>query len=379
MYDCTDYAGNLYNCPTVAYSGEIDSQRQAAMMMESAMKKEGLTLVHILGPKTGHSYHPEAKKEVNRRIDRLAFYGRDVMPRRVSFTTWTLRYNQSFWVVLDGLDQHWEKASVNTELQNDRVEVSTKNVSALTLSMGPGECTLEVPSLPKVMLDGKELTAPPVLSDRSWTAHFRKKDGKWEVVDKVDDGTLCKRPGLQGPIDDAFMDSFLMVQPTGLPLNEKVHGWVRAEMEHARKAWRAQFRGEARIKTDDKVTDADIAQHNLILWGDPESNRILAKIADKLPIRWNAGGVRVGRRTFEASHHAPVLIYPNPLNPKRYVVLNSGFTFRDYDYLNNARQTPKLPDYAIIDLRTPPSSRAPGAITAAGFFDEQWQYKPEEK
>src|SRR5207244_4496036 len=30
LYDCTDYAANLYNCPTVAYSGEIDTQRQAA-------------------------------------------------------------------------------------------------------------------------------------------------------------------------------------------------------------------------------------------------------------------------------------------------------------------------------------------------------------
>ena len=69
----------------------------------------------------------------------------------------------------------------------------------------------------------------------------------------------------------------------------------------------------------------------------------------------------------------PVLIYPNPLNPKRYVVLNSGFTFREYDYLNNARQVPKLPDYALVDVNVPVSSRAPGGIVAAGFFDEQWE------
>ena len=49
----------------------------------------------------------------------------------------------------------------------------------------------------------------------------------------------------------------------------------------------------------------------------------------------------------------PVLIYPNPLNPKRYVVLNSGFTFREYDYLNNARQVPKLPDFAVVDVDVP--------------------------
>ncbi len=69
----------------------------------------------------------------------------------------------------------------------------------------------------------------------------------------------------------------------------------------------------------------------------------------------------------------PVLIYPNPLNPKRYMVLNSGFTFREFDYLNNARQTPKLPDWAIVDISVPVSARLPGGITEAGFFDEQWK------
>jgi len=53
--------------------------------------------------------------------------------------------------------------------------------------------------------------------------------------------------------------------------------------------------------------------------------------------------------------------------------LNSGFTFREYDYLNNARQTPKLPDYAVVDVRVPVSSRAPGGIVAAGFFGENWE------
>jgi hypothetical protein len=83
----------------------------------------------------------------------------------------------------------------------------------------------------------------------------------------------------------------------------------------------------------------------------------------------------IGDRTFDAAHHTLALIYPNPLNPERYIVLNSGFTYREYDYLNNARQTPKLPDWAVIDLREPASSRYPGKIVAAGFFDENWQLK----
>jgi hypothetical protein len=168
------------------------------------------------------------------------------------------------------------------------------------------------------------------------------------------------------------MDSFVMVRPTGAPMNEKTGKWAVAELQHAIDHWRRQFRGDARVIDDTAVGDAEIAAHNLILWGDPRSNAILTRIADKLPVNWNDGGVHVGPKSFDAGHHVPVLIYPNPLNPKRYVVLNSGFTFREYDYLNNARQVPKLPDYAVIDVDVPVSARAPGGIAAAGFFTESW-------
>jgi hypothetical protein len=69
----------------------------------------------------------------------------------------------------------------------------------------------------------------------------------------------------------------------------------------------------------------------------------------------------------------PVPIHPNPLNPKRYVVLNSGFTFREYDYLSNARHVPKLLDYAVVDVNTPVTSRGPGEMAITGFFDESWR------
>jgi len=164
-----------------------------------------------------------------------------------------------------------------------------------------------------------------------------------------------------------------MVRPTGKSMNDRCGAWVVKEQAHAIEHWRRQFRGEARVKDDTDVSDEDIAAHNLVLWGDPSSNRLLARIADRLPIRWDEHGIQVGSQTFSGDHHVPVLIYPNPLNPKRYVVLNSGFTFREYDYLNNARQVPKLPDWAVVDIDTPPSARWPGKVVAAGFFDELWE------
>ncbi len=376
-YDCTDYAVNLFNCPTVAYSGEIDKQKQAADMMAKALKEEGIELMHIIGPKTAHAYQPQAKEEINRRIDSIVADGRNPVPRKVRFTTWTLRYNEMLWVKVDGLDEHWKRARVDAEIADDRtVHVKTENVTALTLSMDPGRCPLDLTRRPEVVIDGNRVEASPVMSDRSWTAHFRSEGRKWNRVASNDGVGLAKRHRLQGPIDDAFMDSFIMVRPTGWPWAEKVGAWTATEMNHAIDHWRRQFRGEARVKNDSEISDSDIADNNLVLWGDPGSNKLLARIADKLPIRWERDGIGVRSQRYEADHHVPVLIYPNPLNAERYVVLNSGFTFREYDYLNNARQVPKLPDWAIVDVSHPATSRAPGGVVNAGFFNEQWGLTP---
>jgi hypothetical protein len=343
-------------------------------MMAKELAVEGIQLTHIIGPGTAHAYHPAAKVEISRRIDSIATRGRNPVTAKVRFATWTLRYNQMLWVTVDALGRHWEPARVDAEIVGDNaVSVRTKNVTAFTLSMPAGSCPLDNARRPRVSLNSAELLAAPVLSDRSWVTHFRRIGKTWFEAGAAEETTLRKQHGLQGPIDDAFMDRFVMVSPTGPPLNEKVGAWVAAEETHAIEHWRRQFRGNARVVTDQALTDADIAGSNLVLWGDPLSNKVLAKIADRLPIHWDAAAVRIGKRFYQASHHVPVLIYPNPLNPKHYVVVNSGFTFREYDYLNNARQTPKLPDYAAVDISVPASSRAPGGIVDAGFFGEYWE------
>jgi len=239
--------------------------------------------------------------------------------------------------------------------------------------MGAGGCPLDNTRQPVVVIDGHEVAAPVPMSDRSWTAHFRKRGAGWTAVDSAVEPGLHKRHGLQGPIDDAFMSSFIFVRPTGSPAAPGIAKWVAAEQERAIREWRRQFRGEAQVRDDAQITDAEIASSNLVLWGDPGSNRVLARIAGRLPVKWQGEWLITSKGKFPAASHAPILVYPNPLNPDRYVVLNSGFTFREYDYLNNARQIPKLPDWAVVDTTVPPNDRFPGKIADAGFFDENWR------
>jgi hypothetical protein len=73
-----------------------------------------------------------------------------------------------------------------------------------------------------------------------------------------------------------------------------------------------------------------------------------------------------------------VMIYPNPLQPSRYLVVNSGPTYREGHDASNSVQTPKLPDWAIIDLSVPPDALAPGRVAAVDFFDESWALSPSE-
>jgi dienelactone hydrolase len=371
MYDCPDYAVNLFNLPTIAYSGEIDRQKQAADVMEKALKAEGMDLVHLIGPKTGHSYHAETKKELNRRIDEIVAKGRDLWPKVIKFQTFTLRYNECAWVGIDGMKEHWTAARVEADIAKpDRVIVKTNGVTALSLlfpAFPPGKkVTVEI--------DGQSIPAEVRERAGQTRVRFVHHAGKWTKAEAAPTG-LRKKHGLQGPIDDAFLSRFVMVPPSGLAMNEVVGKFVEREMTHAIKHWRQQFRGEAIVKPDLTITNEDVENSNLILWGDPGSNAVLARIADKLPIKWTKDGIVVGKETYPAGTHVPVLIYPNPLNPNKYVVLNTGFTFREYDYLNNARQVPKLPDWAVIDATTPMTSRGPGKVVSAGFFDEEWKLK----
>lgn len=365
LYDATDYAANFANLPVVSYAGLQDSQRQSGDVMERAMKAEGLSLPRVWGTNVGHKYTPESKREVSAFVDEKVAGGKLSFPDRIHFTTRTLRFSRSLGVEIQGLQNHWQRADMIAQRDGDRFLVTTTNVAELSLWRGR-----EV-ELRNLFIDGQAVKGPVEnRNDRFGVTLAKGGDGNWFNVATLPQRPvrLTKSPGRQGPIDDAFMDSFLVVRPTGQARSESVGAWTSAQLARATNDWRAQFRGDARVKDDSQITDADIASHNLILFGDPQSNKLLARIADKLPVQWSAESVKVGGKSFPTSSHAPVFIFPNPLNPNRYLVVNSGFTFAAAGLGSNAQQTPKLPDYAVLKM-------ADGSVALADFFDEQWRLK----
>ena len=215
-------------------------------------------------------------------------------------------------------------------------------------------------------------------------AHIsRDESGAWSWLQSPDLilGRLHKVPGLQGPIDDAFMSRFCFVRPLGSASMSAAEKWAEFEMEHAVHRWEAVFRGSPLTVGADDVDDLALTEMdcNIVLWGSPATNphlaTLFAKIQSDSSIRWDDSAIAVGSRTFDAGMHALVMVYPSPWSPGRYVVVNSCVTHREEDDRTNALQNPKLPDWAVIDLSEAPTSDSVGRVAAADFFDEHWGLK----
>ena len=68
--------------------------------------------------------------------------------------------------------------------------------------------------------------------------------------------------------------------------NPAVQAWADANLKRFAYEWHRYFRGELLVKNDTDVTDADILRCNLILFGDPGSNSLIARVLPKMPVHW---------------------------------------------------------------------------------------------
>ena len=371
IYDAYRYAENAFNVPIVAYSGELDKQRQAATIMEDELKRLKLRdrMTHLIGPGLEHKFPPEWQQKAEVELQRFVGQGkgRAEFPPRVRFVTYTLKQPECHWIRLLGLEHHYERAAVDGHWDGESAQVATVNVRRLRLT-GPGR---KFPGV--VTIDGQRVDATK--TDRG-SCDFDKVGGKWRPM-MSDDASLFrgKRAGVQGPIDDAFTRPFLCVVGTGTPYHPELHKAAIAQLDRFRREWDKYLRGDLVVKKDTEVTDSDLKTMSLVLFGDPGSNALIARALPKLPIRWTKDELDFDGSKYDTALHLPVLIQPSPFAKDRYIVLNSGHTFHEADFNGtNALLYPRLGDYAVV--KPTPTAKDPAAfeVITAGLFDESWQF-----
>jgi hypothetical protein len=194
---------------------------------------------------------------------------------------------------------------------------------------------------------------------------------------------------LQGPWIDAFLAPALYVVPSA---NPKYRELAELDLETLQRTHGgldcSNIRGRAEIAipicTDREVTEADIASRNLILFGDPASNSLLAKFQHRLPIRWSRAGIHLGSRRFQGDDIATKFIYPNPLNPARYIAVSMGtrpealyslriFHWQLPDFIVFGPEAARVAEIPYFEATPAHSKLLEGAYRAAGFFDEKWE------
>jgi hypothetical protein len=256
------------------------------------------------------------------------------------------------------------------------ITATTANITAVAFHDTPPGATVRIDG---VDLDVQDLPAgTPLVLARAGL----RPDDPWRTASVNDLPPMRKRPGLSGPIDDAFNRPFIVVPPSGPGIDPAIDRFVSGEFAHFRRRWHDLFRGDLPVVAATDVTAEMLGERNLVLFGDPVSNPLIAKVLPGLPISWTRDELVIGLEAHAATSRVPVLIHPNPLSAPtattagRYVVLNSGITFREEADGSNSWQNPKLPDWAVVDITVPADGSRPGRIAAAGFCDEAWRIVP---
>ncbi|MEO6784766.1 MAG: prolyl oligopeptidase family serine peptidase [Chthoniobacteraceae bacterium] len=375
MLDSVDYAANASVVPAIGAIGDKDTFFQAHVIMGEAFAKEGLQMVNFISPGTGHVIDPVTHREQMRLIGEYATKGLNHAPRQLRFVTWTLKYNRCHWLELLALGRHYDRAEIIARIADDDViEISeVKNITRFALHPPALGAATRVRILGDGIALPKHAAAEPLV--------FSQTDGAWRCDGTRSQITLTgKRPGLQGPIDDAFATPFLCVRGTGQPWNPAVGAWADASLRRFAYEWARYMRGDLPVKNDTEVTAADVRDKHLILFGDPGSNSWIARALPMLPVQWSRDQVGLGGVQKPAADHAPAFICASPFAGNRYVVINSGHTFHEKEFAAfNYLLFPRLGDWAVMRVmpgaeKWRQSSPAfPEEVVGAGFFDETWK------
>jgi predicted esterase len=375
MLDSVDYAANAGVVPAIAAIGDKDVFFQAHVLMGEAFSREGLEMVNLISPGTGHKIDPVTHAEQMRRIGEYAVEGLDHAPKQIRFVTWTLKYHRCHWLELLGLEKHYHRAEFKGSVADDGgVEITeVRNITQFAIHR----------PLPRMRILGDDIPLPAHKADDALV--FVKTNGTWQCAGLRDQIALTgKRPDLQGPIDDAFAMPFLCVRGTGKSWNPETAAWADANLRRFEYEWARYMRGDLPVKNDTEVTAADVREKHLILFGDPGSNSWIAKTLSKLPLSWTRKEVRLGGEAYPSKDHVPAFICASPLDSGRYLVINSGHTFHEKEFAAfNYLLFPRHGDWAVIkassdaDKWQPSSPAFPEEVVRAGYFDEDWQWAEE--
>ena len=314
-----EWALNVFNLPLAGHDGDTDTQiaslpgpppgtptrgqLESSLRTRAQLEKEGFPAegepdflrlkgtpgIFLISQKTGHGTSPLVRQRLDAFLKEWGDKGQ-TSPEHIRFVTYTTRYNRDYWVSVDGLEKHYERADVDAQ----RAPAASTTRSRRTTSRA-WRCARR--NTPK-QIDHRRADAEGEVRSRDHAAEDGAARGRSRRT--APGPGLHKTHALQGPIDDAFLDPFLLVRPTGTPWNEavnqqalRVDGALRPPVGQilprpsVREGRQGRDRGRYR-----EVSRRAVRR--------PGQQRVMAKMMAKLPVQWTKETVTLGGQSYPA-------------------------------------------------------------------------------
>ena len=333
---------NALNFPMYFFQGDkdqavkVDSTRKWVQRLKDA----GTQVEYTEYPGVNHNSWENAYKD-GFIFDWFAKFKRNPYPERVRFATSQYKHNSAYWVVLDEFTAG-TTASIDAKFSmKNHIEITTAGLKTFTLNLDKHP-SFKAKSPVEIVINGQTIRA-----DVASSVTLNQNGNSW-AVSTSNPLVSAKKAGAEGPMAEAIASRHIYVYGTGGSPSAEELNKRRTEAQKAMEwsVYRGDFIGRVmvfpRLLSDKEVRPSDIASSNLILFGTKETNTLIEKFSDKLPIQLKESASDYG------------LAYVFPVD-NHYVLVNSG-----------------LPWWTVPETAGSPMSRqnAPAPMNVIGRFQD---------
>jgi len=362
----SEWALNAKAFPVHIYHGNDDPVVPIAHSedMVAALKKAGIEAPLTRFDNVGHNAWDPAYKNALTLLG--LFQAERKKPQgEISFVTCRYENSRYEWLEIERFENYGDYARVDAEWRKETRELVLKTGNVCRLNIYPGELSEAGPGSKIKVVRGVKSLGLTVPAQGPLRLEI-KKEGIAQASGPSVMGAV-KRKGLEGPIYEALSSRVILVYGTKEGGGRRNLGELRRFAD-----WGDLPDVHFLIKPDTLITKNDIESSHLVLFGDERTNSIITRINEKSPVRFDGSSVVAGKDRFSRDQVAFKCVFPNPLNPEKFVLLNFK---EEWNYAENwsfQASFKLLPDYFIY--RRGGDHPFATEVLKAGFFTDQWTW-----
>ena len=359
---------NALNVPVHFFHGDKDQAVPVTVSRDwvKRLKDLGTSVEYQEYPGVNHNSWENAYK------DEFIFswfsqFKKNPFPDRVRFNTANYKYNRAYWITFDQLTPG-TVASIDAKFTApNQLEITTNALGAFTCSLANHPQFKSDQPLQLTIDGGKKIKIPATTS-----LSMKLVDGKW-ITGKYEAPATRKQQGSEGPIRATFSSRHIYVYGTnGNPTPEELTSRKAVAEEAANwSVYRGEFLGRVmffpRVLADKDLRPSDFESSNLILFGTKETNSVIEKYSDRLPMHLQPDATK--------SHG---LFYVFPIDG-HYVAVSSGLPWWTGQQTQGFRfmSAPviRLQDFKDFMLFKDGTTQ----IIVEGYFDQNWRIQDDDK